>query len=97
MATVRPLALTQSSLSVTAEELHGLRDHSSYCVENRLEGMRVEAGDLSGGCSSNQMGGDGGLGQGSSEGREKWSDSGFILKVEPTGFPDNWWMEEKES
>lgn len=40
-----------------------------------LERIRVEAGDLSGGCSNNQMGGDGDLGQGSSEG----SESGWIL------------------
>lgn len=39
--------------------------HCSCRVENRLEGMRVEAGDLSGGCYNYQMGGDSGLGQGS--------------------------------
>lgn len=36
------------------------------------------------------------MGWGSRERSDKQSDSGFNLKVEPTGFPDSWWMEEKE-
>lgn len=39
---------------------------------------------------------DGALGQGSGEGGQRQSDSSFILKARPTGFPDSWWMEESE-
>lgn len=42
-----------------------------------------------------QVGHDGGLGRGGREGREKRSESSFILNTGPTGFPDSWWMEEK--
>lgn len=45
--------------------------HSGYCVENRLEEMNVEAGDLSGARCSQQVGGDGGLDRGGIEGEEK--------------------------
>lgn len=66
------------------------RGHSSRCAGNRLPGMRIGAGDLSGGFRNHQVRGDGSLGRGSSGRSEKWSDSGFISKTEPTGFPDNW-------
>lgn len=36
------------------------------------------------------------MGQSSSEGTEKQLNSDFLLQVESAGFPDSWWMEEKE-
>ena len=66
-----------------------LTGSSGYCVETRLKGSRVEAGRPWGGYSSNPgerrrwlgPGGRGGGGKG-------WLDSGDVLEVGTTRFPD---------
>lgn len=65
--------MNQSSLRAPAEvtRTEVFMGHSGYCVENRLEEMNLEAGDLSGARCSQQVGGDGGLDRGGIEGEEK--------------------------
>lgn len=58
--------------------------------------MRGKQESLLGGSCNHQVGGDCGMGQSSSEGAEKQLNSDFLLQVESAGFPDSWWMEEKE-
>ena len=61
--------------------------------------MRGKQGSLPGGYRDHQVrgdGGGGGVGPGRRLGAEKRLDSDFILEVESAGFPDSWWMGEKE-
>lgn len=61
------------------------KDCSGCGAENSLPGPRVEAVTSVSGPQDMVI-----LTWGSSASGEKWLDSGFILKVEPTGFPVYW-------